>query len=290
MIVNPQLFNYRLLIGSLVIVITALSIYSMTNQQSIKAQQQLLEQENKLVEGELAQFIEHYDDVLISNKLISKALAHSKNATKLTLDSLNELRNDRPLSQNLTNIQTKNKVLFKNIDSLNQVNNKLQEENLQVYKDLQLKTLENATLIEDNKRLKERLRKSRLLAVNSLRAKTFEIVLGHKKESAKAKRIKTIEVCFVLEDNTQAEVSEKEIYVQVINPKNNVIADKGAINFGESTLIHSAKKIINTNNNVVDICLDVNADSGDIPLEAGIYDISIFHKDKKIGSTEVTLE
>src|SRR5688572_13448623 len=94
MIVNPQLFNYRLIIGSLIVAVTVLGVYSFTNYQSIKTHQQFLEQEKKLVESELSQMITRYDDVAVSNDIIASQLEVAKKDTKLALDSLSMLRSD----------------------------------------------------------------------------------------------------------------------------------------------------------------------------------------------------
>ena len=51
MIVNPQLFNYRLITGSLIVGIAVLSIVSFTNYQSTQAHQQFLEQEKSLLKS-----------------------------------------------------------------------------------------------------------------------------------------------------------------------------------------------------------------------------------------------
>lgn len=290
MIVNPQLLNYRLIIGSLIIVISALSVYSFTSQKSIEVQQQFLEQEHKLVEVELAQLFNSYDDASTSETLMSDQLEDAKSA----LDSLKSIRDNGSAATNireqLANLQIKNTVLFKNNDSLDQINHSLEKEKKRVQKALQTITLENSTLLENNIKLKERLEKGALLTANSFKAKAFEILLGHKKESDKAKRVNSIELCFILAENVLAEAGKKDIYIQILNPKNNVISDKGSVSFGASSLIYSAKKVITYNNTGVDVCLDINADTNDIPLEAGAYYISVFHQDKKLGSTRLILE
>ena len=43
-------------------------------------------------------------------------------------------------------------------------------------------------------------------------------------------------------------------------------------------------------NEVLEVCLDVDADINEQPLVSGTYYISIFHKDRKLGSTEVKLK
>ncbi|MFK7783446.1 MAG: hypothetical protein AB8B90_13930, partial [Psychroserpens sp.] len=64
---------------------------------------------------------------------------------------------------------------------------------------------------------------------------------------------------------------------------------KGAISFGDTSLIYSSKKIVDYNNEVVDICLDIEADADEKPLTAGTYFISVFNKDRRLGSTQVQL-
>ncbi|WP_047549913.1 hypothetical protein [Psychroserpens sp. Hel_I_66] len=293
MIVNPQLFNYRLIIGSLIIAVAVLTIYSFTSYQSIAAHQQFLEQEKKLVESELSQMISRYDDVSISNDLITSQLEDAKRATKLTLDSLRVVRSDLSIlakfKQQLYNLRLKNKTLFKTVDSLDQVNKDLEREKLLAFNELRKQQRENSSLVKKNKNLNESLEKGALLTANSFEAKGYEKFLGSKRFSTKAKRIHNIEVCFILAENSLTEAGEKEIYVQIVNPRNNVVADKGSVNFGNSTLIYSAKETVNYNNEVVEVCIDVDADINEQPLEKGSYYISIFHADRKLGSTQVNL-
>nr|WP_321227302.1 hypothetical protein [uncultured Psychroserpens sp.] len=293
MIVNPQLFNYRLIIGSLIIAVAVLTVYSFTSYKSIETHQQFLEQEKKLVESELSQMITRYDDVSISNDLISSKLEDAKRATILTLDSLRMVRSDFSMltkfKQQLFNIKLKNKVLFKTVDSLDQVNKGLEKEKLLAYNELRKQKRENSTLVQKNKNLNESLEKGALLTANSFKAKGFEKLFGVKTPSNKAKRVHSIEVSFILAENSLTEAGEKEIYIQIVNPRNNVVADKGSVDFGSSTLIYSEKQIVNYNNSVVEVSIDVDADINEQPLEKGSYYISVFHKDRKLGSTQVNL-
>jgi len=294
MIVNPQSFNYRLIIGSLIVAVAVLTVYSFTSYQSIVAHQQFIEQEKKLVESELSQMISRYDDVSISNDLISSQLEDAKKSTKIVLDSLRMVRSDLSVlskfKNQLHNLKLKNKVLFKTIDSLDEVNQGLEEEKLLATNELKKQRRENFSLLKENKTLEKSLEKGALLTANSFRAKGFENFFGAKRSSNKAKRVQSIEVCFTLAENFLTEAGEKELYIQILNPKNNVVADKGAINFGDSSLIYSAKKSVNYSNEVLEICLDVNTDMDERPLVSGTYYISVFNNERKLGSTEVKLK
>jgi hypothetical protein len=293
MIVNPQLFNYRLITGSLVVAIAVLSVVSFTNQQSIQAHQQFLEQEKKLVEIELSQMIKQYDEVSVTSNLISSQLEQAKNDAKITLDSLRLLKSDlsviSKVRRHVSTLQSKNSILFKTIDSLNLVTNNLYNKNLLVSNELQEQRLANNSLLEKNKKLSNTLEKASVLTANSFHATAYNNLFGKTLVTSKASNAERIEVCFTIAENVLALKGEKDIYIQIVNPKNNVFADKGAINFGESSLIYSLKKMITYENQVIDVCLNIDAEKDDQPLIAGTYFITVFNKDRKLGSTQLHL-
>lgn len=293
MIVNPQFFNYRLIIGSLIVAVTVLSVFSYTNYQSIKTHQQFLEQEKKLVESELSQMITRYDEVSISNDIIASELEDAKKDTKLALDSLSMLRSDLSVisrfKEQLYGLKLKNKTLFNAIDSLDLANQNLEEEKLIAYTELVNQRRVNNTLLEENEYLNRSIEKGAILTANSFEATSYFKILGKKRASNLAKKVDQIEVCFTLAENSLTEQGEKEIYIQIVNPQNNVVSDKGAISFGDNSLIYSSKKTVQYNNKVIDICVDIEADADEKPLTKGTYFINVFNKDRKLGSTQVNL-
>ena len=294
MIVNPQSFNYRLIIGSLIVAVAVLTVYSFTSYQSIRTHQQFLEQEKKLVESELSQMISRYDDVSISNDLISSQLEDAKRKTIVTLDSLRMLRSDLSViskfKQQLFNLKLKNKALFKTVDSLDKANQDLEQEKLLAYNELRRQKRQNFSLIKEKESLEKSIEKGALLTANSFKAKGYEKFFNAKRSTNKAKRTQSIEVCFTLAENSLTQAGDKELYIQIVNPKNNVVADKGVMNFGNSSLIYSSKKTVSYTNDVLEICLEIDAHADERPLISGNYYITVFHEDRKLGSTEVYLK
>ena len=94
MIVNPQLFNYRLIISSLLVVLAVLGIFSFTNYQSIKSYEDFLKQEKHLIEVELSEMLKSYDDLSQDYDLMASQLQEVKLETKNALDSLRLLKSD----------------------------------------------------------------------------------------------------------------------------------------------------------------------------------------------------
>ncbi|MEZ4801243.1 MAG: hypothetical protein R2797_00615 [Gelidibacter sp.] len=294
MIVNPQLFNYRLIIGSLIVAIAILAVFSFTNYESVREHQNFLEQEKKLVESELSQMIQRYDDVASTNDYLASKLDDAKNATKMALDSLRLLKSDLSViarfKAQLIEFKNKNKLLFETVDSLNDVNKNLEKDKLLAHNELKKQLDANSSLLKKNESLSKTIEKGALLTANSFGAKAYLNKNGRLYETKKAHKAETIEVCFTLAENALTEKGEKELYVQIVNPKNNVVADKGSIEFGNSSLIYSTKTKVNYANQVVDVCTNVMSDPSDKPLTKGTYFVSVFYKDRKLGSTQIVLD
>jgi hypothetical protein len=293
MIVNPQFFNYRLIIGSLIVAIAILGVYSFANYETVKSHQTFLEQEKQLVESELSEMIMRYDVVGETNKALASQLNTVKSDLQATLDSLRLLKSDVSVilkyKQQLSKLKSKNEMLFNSFDSILEVKNNLERDNLLTHNQLNEQIKANTVLETENKSLENSVKKGALLTANSFKAKAFRTQLGKSIVTNKAAQAQTIEVCFALAENALTEKGQKDIYIQILNPKNNVVADKGEMKFGTTSLIYSDKQVIDYNNKVVDVCVQIDGDTDDVPFTKGTYFVSIFHKDRKLGSTQIEL-
>jgi hypothetical protein len=294
MIVNPQLFNYRLITGSLIVGIAVLSILSFTNYQSIEARQQFLKQEKKLVEIELSQMIQRYDDVSLKNNLMTSQLEVAKKDTENAFDSVRLLRSQLSIipkiKHQVSDLKSKNSVLVSTVNAVNLKNAELEKDNIVAYNTLEKLSNINTSLSEENKSLNGSLKKASVLTANSFGAMATSKAFGKTVVTSKASKAETIEVSFTIGENVFADASETDIYIQILTPENNVFADKGAINFGESSLIYSSKKIVPYNNQVLEVSIAINAEEDDQPLTKGTYFITVFNKDRKLGSTQLQLD
>ncbi|MGJ8591793.1 MAG: hypothetical protein ACSHXF_04560 [Aquaticitalea sp.] len=293
MIVNPQYFNYRLIIGSLVVAIAVLAVFSFTNYESVREHEQFLEQEKKLVETELSHMIERYDDVANTNDYMVSKLQDAKTATKIVLDSLRLLKSDigviSRFKAQLAVFKSKNKQLFETIDSLNDANQHLEKDKLLAHNELKKQVDANSSLLKKNASLSKTIEKASLLSANSFKAKAFFNSKGRLSETKRANKAETFEVCFTLAENALTESGEKELYIQIVNPKNNVVSNKGFIEFGDSSLIYSTKSVVDYNNQVLDICTNIMVTPTGQPLMEGTYFVSVFYKDRKLGNTQIEL-
>ncbi|WP_299105773.1 hypothetical protein [uncultured Winogradskyella sp.] len=300
MIVNPQLFNYRLIISSLLVVLTVLGIYSYSKYKSNESYEAFLKQEKVLIESELSELLSSYDDLGKDYNLIASQLLEAKLETKNALDSLRLLNSDLSIiakfKEQLIVLKSKSKVLLSTIDSLNTANIKLQTENRYALstiekKKLQINNLEetNGDLVAVNDSLNVSIDKAAILKASNLIAQSYKLKSGKKRLTARAKRANAIDVCITLNENPLTSKGDKDIYIQIVGPDGNVVSDKGEATFGDTTLIYSKKEVINYNNQSLEVCTEIVADEDDKPFQKGYYFISVFHRNDRLGGTSIEL-
>lgn len=292
MIVNPQFFNYRIIIGSLIVCMTALGIVSFNSYESSQIQQRFLSQEKKLIESELSQMISRYDHLNVKTEILSEELKSAEKTTKSALEQLRLIKSDFSVwaryKSELSDINSKNTALSKTLDSITALNKSLEREKLVAYAELNKQQKVNNSLVKINKTLNHKIEKGALLTVNSFTAEAYRSGINPTATS-KATQADRIDVCFTLAQNTLAEKGMKDLYIQVLNPLNNVIGNKGAVDFGQFLLFYSDKQRIQYNNEVLDVCTTIPAQEYDKPFEEGTYYVSVFHNERKLGSTQIEL-
>jgi hypothetical protein len=293
MIVNPQLFNYRLIISSLLVVLTVLGIYSFNKYKSIESYEGFLKQEKVLIETELSEMLLSYDDLSQDYSLMASQLQEAKLETKMALDSLRLLNSDLSIvtrfKEQLIVLKSKSKVLLSTIDSLNSVNKKLQKEKRYALSTIKKNTNTINNLEEANDSLNKSISNAAVLKASNIKAQSYKLKSGKKRLTDKAKRANAMDVCITLNENPLALKGKKDIYIQIVGPDGNVLADKGEVKFGDSSLIYSSKQIIDYNNENLEVCTAIVADEDDKPFLKGYYFITIFHRNIKLGGTSIQL-
>ncbi|APX98763.1 hypothetical protein [Lacinutrix venerupis] len=301
MIINTQLFNYRLIIGTLVIAIVILGSFSYFNYKTVKENQVFIEQEKYLVESELSEMISSYENLDVKSEYLAKQLEETKSKILIILDSVKQLKANVSLISKyraqLKELRKENAQLLALTDNLEAENTSLKLQAKEVEEDLTnsktyvstLKT-KNKTLVENNLDLKENLEKAKQLNITNIVAKGVKRVTSSSRivNTKNFKKTNKFHVCFTLVNNEFLKKGDLDIYFQVLDSKMNVVADKGTINYGKTSLIYSAKETINYNNQDIDVCTLI--DKGAESLTKGSYFISIFHQGKKLGGTTIYLK
>lgn len=275
MIIIPQLFNYRLIIGSLVIAIIVLGSYSFVSYNTFKEETEFLQNEQKLMETELSQMLRLYHDLENKNNNLNAQLEESRLSVQEKLDSLRLLQaNEAVISKyrsQILRLKEERFLLEQRIQDLDVESQATQLEN----KD-QKAVGNKVTFVET---------KLPDLEVNTFAAKALRLLKsGENIETSKARKVNHLEVCFALSNIFKPE----ELFIQVLNPRNNVLSDKREANFGNTSLIYSKKLSVDQWNINKDICTQI--ESGDDQFIQGTYLINIFNRHKLLANTTIELD
>lgn len=293
MIVNPQLFNYRLIISSLLVVLTVLGIYSFTKYKSTESYEVFLKQEKVLIETELSSLLLSYDELSQDYNLMASQLQEAKLETKTALDSLRLLNSDLSIitryKDQLIVLKSKSKVLLSTIDSLNSANKELQKEKRYALNTIKRNTTTISDLEEVNDSLHLSIDKAALLKANNIKVQPYRLKSDKKRFTERARRVNAIDVCLTLTENPLTLQGGKDIYIQIVGPNGNVVSDKGEATFGDLSLVYSKKEVVDYNNENIEICTAIVADDTDKPLLKGYYFVHVFHENTKLGSTSLEL-
>jgi len=293
MIVNPQFFNYRLIIGSLVIAIVILGSYSFSSYNTLKGHQEFLEQESKLVQNELTEMISFYDEVSIENEAINIQLVQSKSKIESILEELRQAKTDASLISKyrtqITSLKLEKNNLYVLVKTFKKENQSLKDTTQSYSNRLDNQKLYVKSLEEENTILSETLKKIELLSIIDVKAKAINTISPVSiVETDIASQADHLEICFTLSKNMFTPEGKKDLYVQILDPNNNIVADRGSIQFDDKSLVYSGKTIVYYLNENVNVCMKINVDSKE-SLSKGTYFAAVYHNDQQLGGTEIDL-
>lgn len=301
MIVFPQTYNYKLIIGLLIIALSVLGVFTFQNQNKLEEYNAYLAQEKSLIQNELSEMISRFDTLDIENEELSLQLEASKLKLEQALDSIKTLEVTANL---LTHYKSKVQLLkaekariLNLVNSLETQNKTLQTEVTQSKQQLSSIKVKANTLKETNVKLKKsneilnkHIVKASQMQITMLDAKAVKRVGRNRVVTTdKAKRTNKLLVEFVIPKNDLITKGKKDIYLQIVNPNNNVVSKKDEAKFGKQSLIYSKKLDVNFNNKDIAVSTFIDADK-DEPFKEGVYFVNVFNKENRLASTSILLD
>lgn len=229
--------------------------------------------ENKLLQNQFDEILKKYDSISYMvekgetkeiEKAIKNALEDSKNID--SYESQSSL-NNKSVDSKIKNIKLE---IIEDSNEIIEINNKV----------IKNKKLLNQLESINNKSLK--VRHDKLAAVN-VNARGVKI-LSDLYTRGSNKKIQQIRVCFTLEGNEFVKYGKKDLYIQIVNPKNQIISKENSfVELDDIKLMFSEKTEALYNQKDVDVCTYVDLESK--KTIKGKYIINIYNSFSKIGTT-----
>lgn len=245
--------------------------------------------DKKAYNNEIGEILMRYDAVLLKNQKLAQEIETLKDkyvatdSAEITYQSsLNILKKD------ITTLKKEKHSKSSQLETLNSILKSKQqdfESNKKEILRLNAKINQLESEIKSGEETKPEKKKLRAVNVNAIGARVVsEKIL----ETKKIKNTEQIKVCFTLEQNSGIEKGSKEIFIQIINPKANIVSrNPASIEIKNQTLLYSAKTNVNYEKDAVDVCVFVDAKKEN--LIKGNYVVNIFSGASLIGNTNLFL-
>ena len=283
----------KILIGLLVVLLVSLAGYTYTLIQQNKETVLFLEADKAQVQKELEALVVSYNEILQDNKLKDKDLIAARDRIIVLLDSVKDYKANLSIitryKAQVKGLKNERAQLFKRADSLLVVTQRLaiEKDSTTAVLIKTIKVVDSVTTA--NTQLFNSLEKGALIGISNLDATAIIVRKGGKiKETKRASRADKIRVCYTIAPNTLAQAGDRVLYVQVINPDNNIIGDKSNITFGQDLLTYSKSESVFYENQALDVCAIIGTTGQDVLK--GLYTINIFDAQRQIGSTTLMLK
>lgn len=282
----------KILTGVLAVALIALGIYTVKFYNEEKENQELLEKEKAVIEGELNDLIIKYDEAIAENEGLDSELIAARERIVMLHDSVREMEANLALisryRREISNLKAEKEELFKVVDSLSNQNRMLITEIDSTNNVLLERTRFSDSLKVQTQSMATKIDQASQLKVSNLRGEgVIERSSGRLVENDRTRRVDKIRTCFSLTPNSLAEAGEKELYVQVYNPNNNLVGDQISVQHEGGVMVYSATTKVFYENEELDVCI-LSKTQGDKLID-GTYKVYVYEGSQLIGTSSFNL-
>lgn len=285
--------KFKILVGVLSLLLIALAVYTITLFNDSRSKVSNLESQKIEIQKELEGLIANYDKIISENEIKDQEILAARERITILLDSVkdaqaNVLLLDRYRAE-IDRLKRERTLLFKRADSLIAVNQRLLHERDSTASELLNSREMIDSVSRENDGMLEVIRRASVVKAKNFKGEAVIIRKNGKVMSTnRASRADKIRACFTLVENEIASKGNRTLYIQVTNPKNNIVGEKAFIQFEEKNFFYSASTNVFYENEELDVCILV--DVSDSELIEGDYTFSLFDEENLISSTSMELK
>lgn len=281
-------------LGILLVLFLGTSFYASKLYTDGKDQERDLISQKQQVMNDLTNMAKDYDDAIAESEIKNQDLITARERIQGLMDSIKVSQNS---VNSLFRYKKKFLALQEEMDVLLTENDRLKGENQFLATSLDStqvrlaeRTVFTDSLLIQNTELASVVKDAaELQTIGLIGLGVIERRSGKQIPTERASRSDKIKVCFTITKNMLTEAGDKELYVQVIDPKNNVLGANDQIQFDDQVLNYSLISRFNYENKNLNICeyLGIMEDS---KFEKGRYRISVFNDKELISFSEFVLK
>lgn len=240
----------------------------------------------------LENMLASYDTLRTENEQITVEMEAQKAQIERLLDQVK--RGNYDLTKAKKEAETLRKIMkgyVVTIDSLNQVNQALQAENVTIRQELGEVKGQKDAIATKAQELESKVTKGSVLHTTAIIANAlFMRNNGKQVETDRAKRAEMVKCCFTLGENRVTSAGDKVLYMRVISPDGKVLPSNESNNRFQFNGVEgefSARREVNYQNQPVDVCIFWN---GSEELRTGQYNVEIYEAGALVSKTSFSLK
>ncbi|MDP5156973.1 MAG: chromosome partitioning protein ParA [Flaviramulus sp.] len=289
---NKSSMGLKVALGIAVVLFLATGFYTMNLYSSSKKVENDLTEQKQLVMNDLNAMAKQYDEAIGENEVANNNLIEARARIQGLIDSLKisetNVKSLWRYKQKYASLQKEMDVLLAQNDSLRVENSYLATSLDSTRVRLEERTIFTDSLLVQNNALAEVVSNASVLSAVDLKASGVIVrTSGKVIPTERASRSDKIRVCFIVAKNKLIQAGEQELYVQVIDSKNNTLGLNEQVSFGEKTLNYSLISKFNYENANLNICEFITS-SGD--FASGRYIVNVFNEKDLVATSEFTLK
>ncbi|MFD2517171.1 hypothetical protein [Salinimicrobium flavum] len=282
----------KILTAVLAVALVALGIYTVKFYNEEKENKELLQKEKAVIESELNDLIVKYDEAIAENQGLDSELVAARERIVVLRDSVQDMEANLALvsryRREVSSLKAEKEQLFRVVDSLSNQNQRLITEIDSTNNILLERTRVSDSLKSQTQAMATKIDRAAQLKVSGLRGEgVIERNSGRLVENDRTRRVDKIRTCFTITPNSLAEAGDKELYVQVYNPNNNLVGDQIAVQHEGGVMVYSAATKVFYENEDLDVCILANTLEEN--LIEGEYKVYVYNGPELIGATSFSL-
>ena len=291
---NSSNTGLKVALGILIALFLGTGFYTSKLYNDKKENDAQLTKEKQMVMNDLSAMAAQYDSAINENEITNEKLVEAKERIQGLIDSLktSQANNStlRRFRQKYFNLQKEMDVLLAQNDSLRVENSLLATTLDSTQVQLAERNVFTDSLLVQNTELASIVEDASILSTVGLKGfGVIERSSGKLIPTERASRSDKIRVCFTVAKNSLVEAGDQELYVQVIDPKNNVIGVNEQIQFEDETLNYSIVSKFNYEQRNLNVCEFVAAKDKN-GFEKGRYVVNVFNKKDLVSTSQFTLK
>lgn len=283
----------KILTGILAVALIALSIYTIKFYNEEKENKAILQKEKGVIEDELNDLIVKYDEAIQENEVMDQNLVDARDRISRLLDSVKDNEANLVMiskyRREIGNLKAEKERLFRVVDSLSAQNSKLTSSLDSTSVALQERTKYSDSLQTTNQSLSTKVDRASRLKVTNLKGEGV-IVRNSGKivQNDNNRRVDQVRTCFTITANDLSEAGEKDMYVQVYNPDNELVGEQIVVQHDGGPMVYSATSKVYYENEELDVC--ILAKASEDKLIEGTYKVYVYNDNILLGTASFTLD